>query len=150
MLLSQKCQYAFRATFELARRHGTGQPISVAEIAQAQAIPPRFLEQILGELRHGGFVTSTRGSQGGYALAIAPEALTVGDIIRFVEGPLAPVQCVSRIPDPECGLKDNCLFIGFWQRAASALEQVYNGTTFQDLVDQSKAQAATEAVNFSI
>jgi Rrf2 family transcriptional regulator, cysteine metabolism repressor len=148
MLLSQKCQYAFRAIFELARKHRAGQPVSVAEIAQAQAIPPRFLEQILGELRHGGFVVSRRGSQGGYTLATEPTALTVGDIIRFVEGPIAPVKCIDG--EPDCELKDHCLFMGFWQRAATALEQVYNSTTFQDLVDEAEAHATPETMNFSI
>jgi len=148
MLLSQKCQYAFRATFELARRYGEGQPVSVAEIARAQAIPSRFLEQILGELRHGGFVTSRRGAQGGYTLAVAPTALTVGDIIRFVEGPIAPVKCL--VGEPDCALKDNCLFMGFWQRAASALENVYNSTTFQDLVEEAATRAPPETLSFSI
>jgi Rrf2 family transcriptional regulator, cysteine metabolism repressor len=148
MLLSQKCQYAFRAVFELARRNGNGQPISVADISQVQAIPPRFLEQILAELRHGGFVTSKRGSQGGYTLAVAPSALAVGDIIRFVEGPIAPVKCI--VGEPDCALKDGCLFMGFWQRAASALEQVYNSTTFQDLVDEAEAKAAPGVLNFTI
>jgi Rrf2 family transcriptional regulator, cysteine metabolism repressor len=150
MILSQKCQYAFRSVFELARRHGGGQPVSVAELSQAQAIPPRFLEQILAELRHGGFVTSKRGSQGGYALAIAPDALTVGDIIRFVEGPIAPVKCVAGEPDPDCGLRDNCTFMSFWQRATNALEQVYDSTTFRDLVDEAAARVAPETMNFSI
>ena len=90
MQLSQKCQYAIRAVFQLAKEHGGG-PIKIADVAEAQAIPPRFLELILGELKQGGFTESRRGKRGGYLLARPPAQITVGDIIRFVEGPLGPV-----------------------------------------------------------
>ncbi len=90
MSVSQKCQYALRAVFELASRHGDA-PTSIREIAQAQAIPPKFLELILVQLRKAGFVESRRGAHGGYFLAVGPAALTVGEIIRFIDGPIAPV-----------------------------------------------------------
>jgi Rrf2 family cysteine metabolism transcriptional repressor len=83
MQISQKCQYALRAVFELAVRTKEG-PIKVGVIAEAQAIPTRFLEVILNQLKRGGFVESRRGNAGGYALAKSPAELTMGDIIRFV------------------------------------------------------------------
>ena len=92
MSISQKCQYALRSVFELAKRHGEG-PTSIREIARAQAIPPKFLELILTELRKGGFVESRRGIHGGYLLPVPPKTVFAGEIIRFVDGPIAPVRC---------------------------------------------------------
>ncbi len=84
MLVSQKCQYALRAIFELAKRTGQG-PVKIAEIAEAQAIPVRFLEVILSQLKQGRFAVSQRGSEGGYQLARPPQELTVGEITRVAE-----------------------------------------------------------------
>jgi len=77
MLVSQKAQYALRAVFELARRHGKGW-VKISDIADTQAIPIRFLEVILGQMKQAGFVVSRRGTEGGYMLAVAPGELTVG------------------------------------------------------------------------
>ena len=150
MNLSQKCQYAFRAVFELARHHGSEQPISVANIAEVQAIPPRFLEQILAELKQGGFVTSRRGAQGGYALAISPAELRVGDIIRFIEGPISPVKCIIQDDEANCPLRADCMFQDFWLRAKEAVEKVYDSTTFQDLVREAESRASAQCANFCI
>jgi Rrf2 family transcriptional regulator, cysteine metabolism repressor len=150
MNLSQKCQYAFRAVFELSRRHCREQPVSVAEIAEIQAIPPRFLEQILAELRQGGFVTSRRGAQGGYVLAIPPAELRVGDIIRFIEGPISPVKCIIQEDESDCALRAECMFQDFWQRAKEAVEKVYDSTTFQDLVREAEERSRKQCVNYNI
>jgi Rrf2 family protein len=87
MLITQKCQYALRAVFALARREGRG-PTKIAEIAREQAIPVRFLEVILGQLKQGGFVDSRRGADGGYFIVRSPREIAVGDIVRFIDGPL--------------------------------------------------------------
>lgn len=78
MLLSQTCQYALRAVFEMAKRSGGG-PIKIDAIARAQSIPPRFLAAILNQLKQGGFVESRRGADGGYRLRQAPDNLSVGE-----------------------------------------------------------------------
>jgi len=137
MLVSQKCQYALRAIFELAKRTGQG-PVKIAEIAEAQAIPVRFLEVILGQLKQGRFVVSQRGSEGGYQLARPPQELTVGEIMRFVEGPLAPVTCgldPAKTKD-KCPFYGNCVFLPMWEKARRAAADVYDSTTFQGLVTQ--------------
>lgn len=92
-MVSQKCQYAIRAAFELSRRYGQG-PVKIGDIAEAQAIPLRFLQVILNQLRRAGFVESKRGADGGYLLARQPDRVTAGDIVRFVEGPLVPIACM--------------------------------------------------------
>jgi Rrf2 family transcriptional regulator, cysteine metabolism repressor len=143
MLLSQKCQYALRAVFEVTKRSGEG-PIKIEAIAAAQAIPPRFLAVILHQLKQGGFVQSKRGSEGGYLLARPAEGLSVGDIIRFIEGPVAPVACVATEDDPaECPLRGSCVFMSMWKEAQQAMENVYDRTTMQDLLDREAAMAGT-------
>jgi len=149
MSLSQKCQYGLRAVFELAKRRGEG-PVSVAAIAAAQAIPPRFLELILGQLRQGGFVESRRGVQGGYLLAADPKDLAAGDIIRFIDGPVGPVKCVSADAEPDCPLYGRCAFLSMWERARDAVEQVFDTTTLEDLIEAESRPAGQYVCDFCI
>ena len=135
MQISQKAQYALRASFELARRAGDGW-VKIAEIAQAQAIPVRFLEVILGQLRQGGFVGSKRGSEGGYMLVQSPEDVTVGHILSYIEGPVCPVDCVNDKAEHRCPFYGNCAFMSLWKRAQDAVCSVYDGTTLAGLVEQ--------------
>jgi len=141
MSLSQKCQYALRSLFELAKCFGEG-PVSIAEIAEKQAIPPKFLELILGQLKQTGWVESYRGVHGGYSLAVPPRELTVGEIIRVVEGPLKPVRCIAGQDGSDCSLRGKCAFTGLWDRAERAVADVYDSTSLQSLVDEEKT--ATE------
>ena len=133
MLHSQKCQYALRAVLELAK-HMDGGPTRVADIAEAQAIPPRFLENILNELKQGGFVQSVRGRAGGYLLARQPDEITVGEIIRFIQGPIVVVHCMFSDNMVDCPLAGNCPYLPMWERAEAALEGVYDTITFADLL----------------
>jgi Rrf2 family protein len=90
MRVSAKADYAVRAAVELAAADSP--PVKGESISQAQEIPLKFLENILGELRHAGIVRSQRGTEGGYWLARPPEEITLADVIRAVEGPLASVR----------------------------------------------------------
>ncbi|MCX7424943.1 MAG: Rrf2 family transcriptional regulator [Planctomycetia bacterium] len=138
MQVSQKCQYTLRALFELAKRRGNG-PVNAAEIAEAQAIPARFLESILHGLKNTGEVQSRRGIRGGYELVVSPDAITVGDVIRLVDNSLTPVKCVPGVKERHCPLKGRCVFMGVWERARQAIEQVYDTTSLQDLIDDERA-----------
>lgn len=149
MSVSQKCQYALRAVFELAKRPKTG-VTAIADVAAAQAIPQRFLEGILGELKHGGFVESRRGVRGGYALAREPNQITVGEIVRFIDGPISPVRCVEAPQEVDCSLRGNCAFLGLWQRAGAALAGVYDNTTLQDLIDEEQVAMAGRTPTYCI
>jgi len=150
MLITQKTQYALRAIFELARRNGSG-PLKVAEIAKAQAIPPRFLEVILSQLKQGGFVDSQRGSSGGYSLVRAPAGLTVGEVIQFVQGPIGPVECVTDpVKTDECPLHTNCVFLPMWEKVQHAISGVYDKTTFENLVEQEKQKGKRYVPAYSI
>lgn len=136
MAITQKCQYALRAIYELAVRQGEG-PCKIGAVAEAQGIPVRFLENILNGLKGAGFVDSARGKDGGYFLARPASAITVGEVIRFVQGGFRPVECGEGEFD-ECSLYGSCVFRPLWEEAQTALEAVYDGTTFQDLVDKSE------------
>ncbi|MBQ9882527.1 MAG: Rrf2 family transcriptional regulator [Synergistes sp.] len=133
MAITQKCQYALRAIYDLASC-GDNSPRKIGTIAEAQNIPVRFLEGILNSLKCAGFVDSVRGKDGGYFLARPASDITVGEVIRFVQGPLGPVEC-SNLHE-NCLLAESCVFRPLWDRAKAALEAVYDGTTFQDLIDQ--------------
>jgi len=148
MAVTLKCQYALRAVFELALARGTG-PVKISSIATRQAIPPRFLEIILNELKQAGFVDSRRGSSGGYLLAQSPRDLAVGDVIRYVEGPIGPVQCVSG-DTSDCPLLRDCVFLPMWQRVQEAMTEVYDGTTFAALVDEKRRREETYVPNYVI
>ena len=140
MLISQKCQYALRAIFELAKNKGK-EPIKIAEIAKVQAIPSRFLEVILSQLKQAGFVDSVRGNEGGYLFLRSPESLTVGEIIRFVQGPIGPIDCIAdKEKKSKCPLYGGCVFLSMWEKVGKAIEEVYDNTTIQDLLDQELQQ----------
>lgn len=149
MLISRKCQYALRAVFELSRHHGQG-PVKIAEVANAQAIPPRFLEVILSQLKQAGFVASQRGNEGGYIMARSPEKLTVGEVIRFIEGPLGPVGCMADDSTQDCPLYGGCVFLPMWEKVGKAISDVYDNMTFQDLVEQDRQGAGTYVPAYSI
>jgi Rrf2 family transcriptional regulator, cysteine metabolism repressor len=135
MQISSKCYYALRALFELASQYRHSRPVKVFEIAASQRIPRRFLEVILSELRQGGFVESRRGAEGGYILARSPETISVGEVVRFVDGDIAPVSCVStRAGEAACELNFQCPFYDFWLRAVKAVGAVYDGTSLADIL----------------
>jgi Rrf2 family cysteine metabolism transcriptional repressor len=149
MNLSQKCQYAVRAVLELAKQHGQG-PVAISQIAANQAIPQRFLENILNDLRPTGLIESRRGVQGGYLLAKDPAAITVGEVIRLVEGPLDPVRCIGDKNSSCCPLKESCALIHLWNRAKAAVEAVYDGASFQDLIEEEKRLSKAPTIDYSI
>lgn len=149
MSVSQKCQYAVRALLELSKRHGKG-PVRSGEIAARQGIPPRFLENILNEMKTSGLVESRRGAQGGFLLACRPEQLTVGRVIRLIDGPLDPVRCTKEGSKVDCRLRDCCSLLELWQQAKTALEAVYDRATFADLAKKELALESRMASEYSI
>jgi Rrf2 family protein len=135
MTVSAKCYYALRAIYALAE-HNSSTPLKANEIAEQQYIPIKFLEAILSQLKGGGFVNSRRGAEGGYLLARAPETITIGMIIRFIDGPVAPVDCVSQSRPKQCEYPGQCPFFGFWGKVRQAIADIVDQTTFADLVKE--------------
>jgi Rrf2 family protein len=109
---------------------------TVAEIAETQQIPPRFLEQILSKLRAGGYIDSRRGNQGGYVMTVSPSSISVGEIIRFVEGSDESIDCLKKSGKSHCPFMGGCAFKDLWGRAKSSMAEIFDGTTFQDLKDK--------------
>ena len=135
MFVSQECHYALRAVLELASRYRGGSAKN-SEIAEVQAIPPRFLEVILSELKRGGFVSSRRGSSGGYVLLHDPAKLKVGSVIRFIQGPVEPAESVSADSGEKYSFGEPSALARMWERVRKAVTDIYDTTTFQDLLDE--------------
>ena len=144
MKISKKCQYALKAVFELSWRN-QGEPIRTYEIAEAQRISPRFMEIILNELKHGGFVESKRGNEGGYMLARNARDLTVREIIEYIEGPISFAQ-----NSDDTASIGNEAFTEFWQEVNNAIGEVCDNRTFADLVEFERAKRDKCALNYSI
>lgn len=125
MNISVKGEYALQAIFDLASQPA-GEPVKIANIAQRQKIPQKFLELILAGLKQGGFVESRRGAEGGYLLARAPEAITVGEVLRFIEGASETKARGRRQPETP--------FTDVWQRVDTAISGILDKTTFADLM----------------
>jgi Rrf2 family transcriptional regulator, cysteine metabolism repressor len=124
MNISVKGEYALQAVFDLASQPA-GVPVKIGEIAKRQKIPQKFLELILAGLKQGGFVESRRGAEGGYLLVRAPETLTAGEVLRFVEGPRSGQTRSRRQKDSP--------FAGMWERVDQAVSEVLDHTTFAEL-----------------
>ena len=141
MLITQKTRYGLRAVFELAKHMGEA-PMKIGEIAQVQAIPPRFLEAILRDLKQAGIVASRRGSQGGYALVRSPQELTVLDVIEVLQGPVNPMACTpgDGVGDTVCEFYGSCAFLSMWQEMRDAIRHIYEKTSFQGLVEKDQQQ----------
>jgi Rrf2 family transcriptional regulator, cysteine metabolism repressor len=124
MNISVKGEYAIQAIFDLATQNPS-EPVKIAGIARRQKIPQKFLELILAGLKQGGFVESRRGAEGGYLLARPAESLTVGEVLRFIEGPQNSKGRARR--------KAETPFSGMWQQVDRAVSGVIDKTTFADL-----------------
>jgi Rrf2 family protein len=136
-MISQKAKYALRALLVLCRAREGGQPQMIAEISRTQAIPKKFLEQILLELKRHGIVVSRRGRQGGYVLLRAPENVTFGEILRLIDGPIAPLPCLSKIAYrrcADCADEGTCEIRHIFARVAETTREVLDRTTLADAV----------------
>ncbi len=137
MRLSTKGEYASRAMLELSLRYGQG-ALHSREISAAQEIPQRFLEQILLLLKRAGYVKSRKGQKGGYALAKPPDEINVAEVIRVMDGPLAPIDCVSVIAHETCPMEATCGLRWLWKDVRDAAASILERTTFADLVRRSR------------
>ncbi len=147
MKVSTRGEYGLRAMVALARSYGDG-PVALANVAHDSAVPPAYLEQLLGMLRRAGIVASTRGAHGGYALAQPPDAIRIGDIYRVLEGPIAPMDCVSEVePEEQCPLIDGCATRVVWLKVRDNIIDALDSTTLADLIAPRQARAAQAAAS---
>ncbi len=133
MRLSTRGEYASRAMLELAVRYGQG-PVPIRIISLAQAIPQQFLEQILLLLKRAGYVKSKKGPAGGYYLSRPPAEINVAEVIRVMDGPLAPINCVSVMEHEPCPLEDRCGLKWLWKEVRDMVAEHLEKTTFDDVL----------------
>lgn len=134
MKVSAKGEYGVRAMAILALDFRAG-PIPLREIAEREGISYQFLEQIFLPLRRAGLIESVRGAKGGYVLARPPEEINVGDILRALEGPIAPVECVGEGNEDSCGRSAACLTRGIWERLRDRMSEVLDDISLADVLN---------------
>jgi Rrf2 family protein len=141
MNISVKGEYALEALLDLASR-SPGEPVKIADIARRQKIPQKFLELILASLKQGGFVESRRGAEGGYLLARPADVLTVGDVLRFIEGPQSVKSRLRRKPGTP--------FSSMWDQVDHAVSDILDKTTFGDLLRSWMEKQSKYVMNWEI
>ena len=135
-MISQKAKYAFKALFRLAEA-APGQAMSIEEIARADAIPQKFLEHILLDLKRKGLVASRRGRAGGYLLIKQPHEMTIGSVLRAIDGPIAPLPCISRTAYrrcADCTDEKTCTVRRLFADTYSAMLLLMDGTTLAEAI----------------
>jgi len=135
MKLSTKGKYGVRALFEIARNYGKG-PLAIKEIAERQQISLSYLEQILHRLGKAGIIESVRGPHGGYELARKPAALTIGDVVRALEGPIALSHCLEPGAGGGCYQADDCVARMVWYKVGEKIEEALDSITLDRLLRQ--------------
>jgi len=146
MKITFKGDYALKAVLDLSL-HYNKDLVTNRDLAQRIDAPIKFLEQVLSELKKGGFVESRRGNVGGYLLSKAPGQITVGEVIRFIEGPIEPISCVTETYS-NCAYSNSCVLKHLWQKVARATSDIIDHVTFEELASQ--VNAAPMALIYSI
>jgi Rrf2 family cysteine metabolism transcriptional repressor len=134
MKVSYKGDYALKTILHLALNHQSGSVVPLADIAAANDIPQKFLEQIMLVLKGAGFVESKRGLGGGFMLKKDPKEITVGDIVRIIDGATEPIACAKNPADVCCNEIETCVFREIWAKVATAISDVIDRVTFADLM----------------
>lgn len=154
--LSTRGDYAVRVVLELTEA-GAATTLSAHELGERTGVSEKYLTLLMRELQTKGIVRSTRGAGGGFTLGKAPEEITVGDVVRVMDGPLAPIACASvtaHVPCPtyRCQTETTCVLRDMWSDVRNAIAAVVDKTTFADLAERRRAQYAgvSEAGSYTI
>jgi Rrf2 family transcriptional regulator, cysteine metabolism repressor len=137
MKITYKGDYALKAILDLSLHHGLTL-VTIGEMSRRINAPVKFLEQILLELKRGGFIESKRGKVGGYSLAKAPSQISVGDVLRLIEGATDPISCIKH-GYAACEDVGNCVFRKIWQEVSEATANIIDNVNFEDLASQVKS-----------
>jgi len=133
MILSTKGRYGLKMMYEFALNYGKG-PMSLKEVALKRQLSETYLEQLIAHLKKADLVISIRGAQGGYELKRKPSEITVGEIIRVLEGPLAPSECVMD-DEPECSNAEYCVTRLIWEKIMDSINNVIDSITLNDMIN---------------
>jgi len=129
---STRGHYGLKAMFDLALYY-TDTPVSLKSVAKRQNLSVQYLEQLMAVLKKAGLVKSVRGARGGYILALTPREIMVGDVIRALEGPLAPVDCVREIDPEKCNQADDCITKIVWEKIRNSIAETMDSISLADL-----------------
>src|SRR3989338_3329951 len=146
MHITYKGDYALKTVLDLALHYGSGL-VTIHDLAKRIDAPLKFLEQVLLDLKRGGFVESRRGKVGGYLLARPPARIKLGEVVRFIDGPIEPIACVEK-KYSGCNDLYKCVFRKIWQDVAQVTSNIIDNLSLEDLVEQVKKQK--EAVVYQI
>jgi Rrf2 family protein len=152
-MLTQKSKYALKALTVLAKEYGQG-PVLISDIAHREGIPHKFLELILLELKNHSLLQSKKGKGGGYFLAREPRAISVGQVVRALDGPIAPLPCVSKtayMRCHECRDERTCGIRMVMKEVRDATAKIMDSTTLEDMLKRVQlAVTSKESLSFSI
>lgn len=137
MKMSTKGRYGLRAIIDLAQ-YSEAEPVSITSIAARQGISERYLEQLMAKLKKSGLVSSIRGANGGYTLAIPINEISVGAVLRALEGNIEPVDCSGIQSESGCNSSDCCASKIVWQRINDSVNKAVDGIMLEELVNESK------------
>lgn len=146
MKITYRTDYALKAIMDLAQRYER-ESTTIRDLSLRIDAPVKFLEQVLVDLKKGGFVKSRRGNVGGYALAKSPAEITVGEVVRFLDGSVEPIACVVE-GYSNCADKGKCVLNRLWAKVTRATADIIDNVTFEQLVMQSNAEQ--QALTYSI
>jgi Rrf2 family protein len=149
MKLSTKGRYGVKAMLDLALHNSEGQ-ISLKSIAERQNISENYLEQLFASLRKAGLVKSIRGAQGGYNLSNEPKNISVGDILRALEGSLAPVDCVSDVDPVKCEKSGVCVTKFIWAKIRDGVNSVVDSISLEDLIEEHRKSKNIDSFTYNI
>ena len=144
MKISTRGEYGLRAMLELALHFGNHSPIRNIDISRRQGIPEQYLKQLIPILRKSGLVKSFRGPNGGHTLSQKPEAISIAEIIRALEGPLAPMDCVADSDHFDCTFTAQCAIREVYLAVTQATEQILESVTLADLCKKKTAKEYRE------
>jgi len=130
--------------FDLALNSSSEKTVTLRSIAERQGISEPYLEQLMSGLRKAGLIKSVRGAQGGYMLSSSPDKITVGDVIRTLEGSMAPTECVDESTNVECNEASSCVTRMVWQKIKKSVDEVIDSITIQDMLEQYKKLSGKE------
>jgi len=151
-MISKKTKYGLKALFYLAKHYGCG-PVLIMDLAETEHIPKKFLELILLNLKNKGLLQSKKGKGGGYILGKPPDKITMGEVIRILDGPLAPVSCVSQTAYrkcEECRDEKTCGIRLVMQEVRDAMANILDKTSLADLLERVKHASEKSAFDYII
>ncbi|NLC71248.1 MAG: Rrf2 family transcriptional regulator [Desulfuromonadaceae bacterium] len=151
MKITYKGDYALKAILHLARRYDGGSVVPISEIALANDIPRKFLEQIMLLLKGAGLVDSRRGVGGGFFLRKPPGEILLGEVVRLVEGDIEPIACAKTPPEPCCAEIGSCVFREIWVEVTAAVSEIVDHLTFADILRrQEQMKASADSYTYEI